>query len=42
MSAPLGLITGLFIAFTEAWALVSFAASRLSQNAMAYAAAEGH
>ena len=42
MSAPLGLTTGLVIAFAEAWALVSFAATRLSQNAMAYAAAEGH
>jgi hypothetical protein len=41
-SAVLGLTAGLAVAYAEAWALVTFAASRLQQNAMVYAAAEGH
>jgi hypothetical protein len=41
-SAMAGLAAGSVVAFVEAWALVTFAAARLSQNAMAYAAAEGH
>ncbi len=39
-SAPLGMVVGLCVAFAEAWFLLSFSATRLEENAMAYAAAE--
>jgi len=39
-SAALGLTVGLTAAYVEGWTLAMFAASRLEQNAMAYAAAE--
>jgi hypothetical protein len=37
-----GAVVGLSVALAEAWALLSFSAARLEENAMAYAAAEEH
>jgi len=39
-STTAGVTVGVALALVEAWALVSFSASRLEENAMAYAAAE--
>ncbi|MBV8203914.1 MAG: hypothetical protein JO195_02685 [Candidatus Eremiobacteraeota bacterium] len=41
-STAAGVIVGVALALVEAWALVSFSAARLEENAMAYAAAEQH